>query len=86
MPILLELFSGTGSMGKAFKARGWKIISVDIDPATASTMCMDVRDLTQRQLPAHPDLIWASPVCAHCPRARTNAKMPRDLALVPIPT
>ena len=57
MPILLELFSGTGSMGRAFEARGWEVISVDIDPATACTMCMDVRDLTPRQLPAHPDLI-----------------------------
>ncbi len=56
------------------------MISVDIDPATDCTMCMDVRDLTPRQLPAHPDLIWASPVCAHYSRARTNAKTPRDLA------
>jgi hypothetical protein len=80
MPILLELFSGTGSMGRAFRARGWEVISVDIDPATDCTMCMDVRDLTPRQLPAHPDLVWASPVCCHYSRARTNAKTPRDLA------
>ena len=80
MPILLELFSGTGSMGRAFEARGgWEVISVDIDPATACTLCMDVRDLTPRQLPFHPDLIWASPVCCHYSRARTNAKTPRDL-------
>jgi hypothetical protein len=79
MPILLELYSGTGSMGRAFEARGWEVISVDIDPATECTLCMDVRDLTPRQLPVHPDLVWASPVCCHYSRARTNAKTPRDL-------
>jgi hypothetical protein len=79
MPILLELFSGTGSIGRAFRAKGWEIISIDIDPKTDCTICMDVRDLTPAQLPAHPDLIWASPVCTHFSRARTTAKTPRDL-------
>jgi len=79
MPILLELFSGTGSMGRAFRARGWEVISIDIEPKTNCDICMDVRDLTPRQLPAHPDLIWASPVCCHFSRARTTAKTPRDL-------
>jgi hypothetical protein len=79
MPILLELFSGTGSIGKAFRAKGWEVISIDIDPKTDCTICMDIRDLTPAQLPAHPDLIWASPVCTHFSRARTTAKTPRDL-------
>jgi len=80
MPVLLELYSGTGSVGRAFRDMGWEVISVDIDPKTDCTLCMDVRDLTARQLPAQPDLIWASPVCTHYSRARTFAKTPRDLA------
>jgi len=78
MPVLLELFSGTGSMGGAFREKGWEVISVDIDPETSATMHMDVRDLTADMIP-QPDLIWASPVCQHYSRARTRANTPHDL-------
>ena len=29
---LLELYSGTGSVGRAFAALGWDVVSVDLDP------------------------------------------------------
>ncbi len=51
MPVLLELFSGTGSVGKAFRARGWEVFSVDIDPAAKPTLVADVLDLQPADLP-----------------------------------
>ena len=80
MPTLLELFSGTGSIGKAFKARGWEVFSVDIDPAAQPTLVADVLSLElERDLPPHVDAIWASPPCTHYSSARTRARTPRDL-------
>ena len=32
MPRLLELFSGTGSVGRAFATLGWGVVSIDLDP------------------------------------------------------
>ena len=42
MPRILELFSGTGSIGRAFAALGWEVISVDLDPRANATYCCDV--------------------------------------------
>ena len=30
--VLLELFSGTGSVGRVFREAGWDVTSVDLDP------------------------------------------------------
>ncbi len=35
---LLELFSGSGSMGKAFAEKGWEVTSLDLDPKTEATI------------------------------------------------
>ena len=43
-PVLFELFSGTGSVGRAFRARGWEVFSVDIDAATKPTLVANVLD------------------------------------------
>ena len=78
-PVLLELFSGTGSVGRAFRDRGWEVFSVDIDAASKPTLVANVLDLQLDALPSHVDCIWASPPCTHYSRARTKAKTPRDL-------
>ena len=71
---LLELFSGTGSVGRAFQAKGWEVTSVDSDPKVKPTICEDI--LAWEPVGAY-DMIWASPVCTEYSRAMT--RRPRDL-------
>ena len=80
MPRLLELFSGTGSVGRVFAAAGWDVYSVDLDPKAACSEHCDVLAFeATRWPPGYWDMIWASPPCTHYSRARTTAKTPRDL-------
>ncbi len=77
---LLELFSGTGSVGKAFRAIGWDVTSVDLDPKSGATILTDVRTWNYAVHEAGRfDCVWASPPCTHYSRARTTALTPRDL-------
>ena len=79
MPHLLELFSGTGSIGNVFRRMGWTVTSVDMDPQFSPDICCDVMDVQKDMITIPPDVIWASPPCTHYSRARTTAKTPRDL-------
>ena len=61
--LLLELFSGTGSIGKAARKNGFgRVISVDFDEGCDADYTCDVRKLPYKTLPT-PDFIWASPPC-----------------------
>ena len=79
---LLELFSGTGSVGSAFASQGWEVISLDLDPKTDATIHEDILtwDFTVYP-PGHFDCVWASPCCTHYSCARRGAKTPRNLPL-----
>jgi hypothetical protein len=81
MPRLLELCSGTGSLGRAFTARGWDEVSVDCDPCANSSICCDLLELTaERCLACGPiDFVWVSPPCTFYSIARTTGP-PADLA------
>ena len=58
---LLELFSGTHSVGKVAHALGYKVTSLDLANAT---ICCDVREWDYRAYPrGYFDVIWASPPC-----------------------
>ena len=75
---LLELFSGTKSVGRAFEALGWEVTSLDADATTRPTICADVQAWDYGTYPpGHFDLIWASPVCTEFSRALT--RRPRRL-------
>ena len=77
--LILELFSGTKSIGKAFQKLGWDVFSVDIDEKTKPTLATDVLQLEFAELGIQPDFVWGSPPCTHYSAARTKAKTPRDL-------
>ncbi len=59
---VLELFSGTGSVGKCCKELGWDVVSVDlILPATHK---IDIMKFDYKQYPKnHFAIVWASPPC-----------------------
>ena len=76
MPRILELFSGTGSIGRVFERAGWEVISVDILPSCAGhvpTLCMSVLDIELDRWPEkYFDMIWASPPCGEYSIAHTG--------------
>jgi len=58
---VLELFSGTGSVGKICKEKNWEVVSLDLKKADININILDW-DYTQYPV-GHFDIIWASPPC-----------------------
>ena len=58
---VLELFSGTGSVGKVCKDLGYEVVSLDLKGADINTDILKW-DYTQYAV-GHFDIIWASPPC-----------------------
>ena len=77
---LLELFSGTGSVGKPWKEAGHEVISVDVDGRFGADIVEDILQLSYCKLQV-PDVIWSSPPCQMYARCRTRAKTPPNFAL-----
>ncbi len=78
----LELFSGTGSVGKVLRAHGWETVSLDIDPRFGPDLCMNILDFDETAYPRdHFDAVWASCPCEAYSKARSNAIIPRDVVM-----
>ena len=79
---LLELLSGTGSMGKAFRELDWKVVSLDVLPLFHPTICENILTWDYTAFPPdYFDCVHMSPPCEQYSTARTTAKTPRNLDL-----
>ena len=79
---LLELFSGTGSVGNVWKRENKmnEVTSLDIHPQYNPTKCVDILKWNYREyVPGTFHFIWASPPCTEYSFAKTKGI--RDLAL-----
>jgi hypothetical protein len=74
---LLELFSGTGSVGREWK----EVISLDIDDKFGADIVTDILKWDHTTLDFLPDFIWGSVPCEQYSIARTRAKTSRNLQL-----
>ena len=61
---ILELFCGTKSIGKAARARGHQVYSLDFDPQFEADLTCDILTLADDHFCGQGfDAVWASPPC-----------------------
>jgi site-specific DNA-cytosine methylase len=61
--LVLELFKGSGSVGKQARAMGFDVISLDLDPIYTPDIETDILKWDYKNAGIRPDFIWASPPC-----------------------
>lgn len=79
MPVLLELFTGTGSVGKVARKMGFKVISVDNEEKFKPDILQDIGKWnfkSDKRLPSKIDYIWASPPCTSFSILNSGMKTP----------
>lgn len=63
MSRLLELFAGSRSVGSVADELGFEVFSCDWQPFEKINFVGDIEELTSKDVPFTPDVIWASPDC-----------------------
>lgn len=64
--VMIEFFCGTKQMGDTFRAAGWDVLTIDINPDLEPDMVADILHLKVQNLPErfrHPTVAWFSPPC-----------------------
>tara|TARA_R110001632_G_scaffold134650_2_gene250214 strand:+ start:1002 stop:1625 length:624 start_codon:yes stop_codon:yes gene_type:complete len=70
---VLELFSGTGSVGKCCKELGWDVVSVDMEKKFNPTHLCNIMDFDYKQYPKnHFAIVWGSPPCTEYSKAKSQ--------------
>ena len=88
--VVLDLFCGTKSISKAFKARGHTTYTIDWDQGFNPTLAADIGTLTAADIiklcGCVPDVIWASPDCTtySVSHLRTHRRKEADGRLAPV--
>ena len=75
---LLELFSGTGSVGKVAKELGYDVVSLDLKDANINTDILNWNYKVFKQNEFN--IIWASPPCVEYSIAKTTGVRKTDYA------
>ncbi len=60
---ILELFCGTKTISKEFEKRGHEVFTIDCDKRFDPSLCKDIMEVSLKDIPFKPDIIWASPPC-----------------------
>ena len=90
---VLDLFSGTHSVGKVASALGYEVVSLDLSDAT---ICCDIMEWDYKAAfsVGHFDIIWASPPCNTFSKMRlsnvgrygvTMETIQQDISLIGLP-
>ena len=78
---ILELFSGTGSVGKVAQKLGYEVISLDIEKKFNPTLCMSIMEFdATKYKPDGFNFVWSSPPCTEMSIALTTRPRNYELA------